>query len=125
MKCPKCNQALKTRLVDQLEIDECPNCGGAWFDLGELKAVLREADRFSFAAASEATPIFDQLSGRCPRCGGTGHMTRLTSLARPEIIMDSCAVCYGIWLDGGEVNRLAERNLGSSLRDFAQRLFGV
>jgi Zn-finger nucleic acid-binding protein len=125
MNCPKCNHTLTSRSEDQIEIDECPNCGGVWFDLGELKAVLGNEANFSFAGANSATPILDQLSGPCPRCGGTGHMTRLTHLARPDVIMDSCAVCYGIWLDGGEVNRLAERGLGSSLREFAQRLFGV
>ncbi|GAB4160991.1 MAG: hypothetical protein Kow00107_08880 [Planctomycetota bacterium] len=39
MHCPKCGEDLKTVKVPEfhLEIDECPGCGGVWFDKGELE----------------------------------------------------------------------------------------
>ena len=45
IKCPKCTDVVMARHFysskKKVEIDECPRCGGIWFDFGELEK-LRE-----------------------------------------------------------------------------------
>jgi Zn-finger nucleic acid-binding protein len=51
-------------------------------------------------------------------------MTRLTNLEDSSLIMDSCPVCYGNWLDGGELQRLMEHGASSGIRGLFRNLFG-
>ena len=37
MNCPVCSVALERKLVQQVEIDECPECKGVWFEDDELR----------------------------------------------------------------------------------------
>ena len=123
MDCPKCQTTLQPQTVAGVDVDRCPNCQGLWLDLGELEALLQQ----TLAAESlkpAGSAVYDALTGPCPRCGGQGHMTRLTSLRRADVVMDSCAVCYGIWLDGGELAKLAAAGEGDNLRAWIGRLLG-
>ncbi len=38
-RCPKCGVRLTTRLIEDVEIDECGPCQGMWLDKGELEAM--------------------------------------------------------------------------------------
>ena len=37
MKCPKCGADLKEEMHGHVKIDVCPECGGMWFDAGEVE----------------------------------------------------------------------------------------
>jgi Zn-finger nucleic acid-binding protein len=40
--CPRCPDLfIKPRLAGRLMLDRCPECGGLWFDGGELAGLLR------------------------------------------------------------------------------------
>ena len=42
MKCPKCGTGLKEETRNEVvRIDACPECGGLYFDRGELELLLR------------------------------------------------------------------------------------
>lgn len=45
MHCPKCGMQLQTVKEGQIEIDSCFNCGGVWFDQGELQSLLAQRER--------------------------------------------------------------------------------
>lgn len=118
MKCPSCDNVEMTRqVVEQVEIDRCPDCRGIWLDANELetlvetkpKALLRE-DR-----AFKAEPGQAGVALKCPHCKGT-PLIKLNSLHRPGTIVDSCTVCYGTWLNAGELSRLAGADLAGRLR---------
>ncbi len=121
MKCPKCHEELAHKMFGEIEVDQCPACQGIWFDLGELPT-LRKQKNTHYSQTSAEAAVHDVLSAPCPRCGGEGDMTRINDLKRPEIIMDTCPVCYGIWLDGGELDKLTESNLGLSIKAFIRDL---
>ncbi|MGD9763399.1 MAG: zf-TFIIB domain-containing protein [Candidatus Binatia bacterium] len=36
-RCPRCGTQLVERVVRDVTVDECPNCGGVWLDKGELE----------------------------------------------------------------------------------------
>lgn len=121
MQCPKCHGALRPQLFGEVEVEQCVDCHGVWLDLGELP-LLRRAANTTYSDATTDTPIYDTLTAPCPRCGGEGHMTRVHDLKRPDIIIDSCPICYGIWLDGGELDKLTQKNVGLVLKDFIRDL---
>jgi Zn-finger nucleic acid-binding protein len=121
MKCPKCQHELNHQLFGEVEVDQCPNCQGVWLDLGELPQ-LRQQKNTTYSQGLTATAVHDVLTAPCPHCGGKGHMTRINDLKRPEIVMDTCPVCYGIWLDGGELDKLTESNIGLSMKAFVRDL---
>jgi Zn-finger nucleic acid-binding protein len=43
LNCPKCDDVVMMRhffsVKKQVEVDECPGCGGFWFDAGELRKI--------------------------------------------------------------------------------------
>ena len=45
MRCPKCGGHLKTRTLQRIEVDSCPDCKGSWFDYGEVRAILAHYDK--------------------------------------------------------------------------------
>jgi hypothetical protein len=40
MKCPKCGMDLQTMDFNGVSVDHCPNCGGTWFDKGEVEHLM-------------------------------------------------------------------------------------
>ena len=40
-KCPRDGAALKEQHIENVKIDECPECGGVWLDKGELEQLRR------------------------------------------------------------------------------------
>jgi Zn-finger nucleic acid-binding protein len=121
MQCPKCEQELMHQQFGEVEVDQCSLCQGVWLDLGELR-VLRQQKNTNYSQGSGETAVHDALSAPCPRCGGAGNMTRVHDLKRPDIVMDTCPVCYGIWLDGGELDKLTESNIVLSVQAFVRDL---
>jgi Zn-finger nucleic acid-binding protein len=128
MRCVKCDGQLVTVRVADIDVDQCDRCGGIWFDAHELERVLRrphiepilkrgkpEADVSVLTAARPPPPVpDDERRGRCPRCKGEGYLIRVAARARLHI--DTCAVCGGKWLDGGEIDVLRRESLGDRVR---------
>ena len=123
MQCPVCTGTeLEPEQVDDVTIDRCPQCHGMWLDMLELEKLLESdprpllrQDRAFRAGKDDPDRRLD-----CPRCKGT-YLIKLNSLIRPGTILDSCTVCHGVWLDAGELARLAGGGLGGRLRS----LFGL
>jgi len=121
MKCPKCqNTEMVAETVGEVEIDRCPTCHGIWLDMLELETLLRtqpreliESDKHFHAHAYEQGARLT-----CPVCRGA-QLIKLNSRVRPGTIIDSCQVCYGTWLDAGELSRLT----GDSLAAWVQAVF--
>ena len=119
MRCVKCEGQLVTVRVDGIDVDQCDRCAGIWFDAHELSRVLRRRGAAA-ALAGRVKPAagsgeHDERRGRCPRCKGEGYLVRL-ALPRATIHVDSCAICGGKWLDGGEIDLLQRRTLGDRVR---------
>lgn len=41
MQCPRCQATLVERIQHDVTVDECPSCGGIWFDKGEFEQIAR------------------------------------------------------------------------------------
>ncbi|MFH2201855.1 MAG: zf-TFIIB domain-containing protein [Elusimicrobiota bacterium] len=81
------------------EVDECPHCGGRWYDAGELEQVVKSPDKLR--ASMEEGLIKPRPGERiCPTC--RGKLTN-TGLINQFLRVDFCHVCRGFWLDKNEI----------------------
>jgi Zn-finger nucleic acid-binding protein len=113
MKCPRCASVeLAEATFDKVTVDRCPQCRGLWLDELELDAVLKSRPRGLLSEDRRPAGVAANAAERinCPRCKGT-YLIKLNSRHRPGTIVDSCTVCYGTWLDAGELTRLTKRGM--------------
>jgi Zn-finger nucleic acid-binding protein len=107
MKCPKCAaSSLETTKVADTEVDRCASCGGVWFDEHELRALLDEGPRDLKPLAGGSDRGHGARRGRCPR--DAEELLPVHSARNPDVVVDTCPTCRGIWLDAGELDRLRE-----------------
>ena len=106
MKCLKCEtESLNEVLVEGVAVDRCSSCHGIWFDAQELSVLLSEdARRVSTLRRGGENEQADSKRGKCPRDGA--KLLRVYSSIDRSVILDACADCHGIWLDGGEFDKL-------------------
>lgn len=130
MKCPKCpgtdlegvGVPFRDRSIPgpdetagTLEVDLCASCGGVWFDKNELDRYLDSAAKPLPPMAKAVDRAQDAKAGLCPRCNLPLAKKPLPS--NPLLSADCCAKCGGLWLDAGELERAAGKDL-----PFAERL---
>lgn len=109
MSCPKCAGQLMDEVIDRIPVERCESCDGTWFDAGELTIILGVSRRIRLKVGT--------LTGlRCIKCPDE----TLLELPYPgtDVQIDTCPDCRSIWLDKGELERLAEE-LGVTLADDA------
>lgn len=117
MNCPKCTTALEAVTMDGIEVDVCPACKGVWFDKFELGPLLDSHDE-------AVKPLLGGADGddknyrrgvKCPR--DDADLLRVNSARNHEVTVDVCMVCQGVWLDGGEFERIKTAQPGIRLGD--------
>lgn len=95
-----------------LELDECPSCGGIWFDEGEMKALLDQGDFAVRQVEKEAVPRVEsnsKVSDRsCPVCHI--HLDTYRYDYESTVELDICRKCGGIWVDDGELEGILAYN---------------
>jgi Zn-finger nucleic acid-binding protein len=106
MTCPKCRTPALTQFsVQEKTVDRCPSCNGIWFDKDELTQLLAEDARQ--VASLRRGAVKEEIAGKkglCPRDGS--ELLRVYSAIDRSVVLDACAECRGIWLDGGEFHKL-------------------
>jgi uncharacterized protein len=111
MICPRCSNELATRLLHNVEIDECSGCGGRWFDRDELRLAKDGADPdlnwldIHPLNDGEKLEISPNVAA-CPRCR-KNMATVIYGSTKVEI--DHCLSCRGVWLDKGEFEQIIEK----------------
>lgn len=105
IECPKCVKPLTPRTLETVPVDQCAKCHGIWFDEKELQAVLtRSHDLRGGLRTGQTNPGLNQKPGVCPR--DRKAMLRAFSAAAEKVVLDMCPECHGLWLDGGELDKL-------------------
>ena len=117
MQCPKCDGELEKKQIEDVEVDQCNKCSGIWFDLGELEKVMDKEFQEALKSQVDNSKNYDVLEASCPRCLGAGKMIPVVDLAK-GIHIDTCTVCYGHWLDGGEYEKLKSHSIVDILKSF-------
>lgn len=110
-RCARCDCEMDVVRVDSMELDECPECGGIWFDIDELMGVVhleveKLAGRPEMDPVDESVISLESPPAFCPRCSAPLDPHRFDlDLA---VIMDVCPRGHGLWLDRGELVRIKE-----------------
>ncbi len=103
--CLKCTSVLDKAYIEDIEVDNCPACGGLWLDHGEIERISRkmasEVDRLRRLLVPQPGPpaVPSDITTSCPRC--TGPMREVTL---GSIRIDFCNACKGFFLDRGEID---------------------
>lgn len=116
LPCPQCEkplQVIEVATTPPMTIERCGGCFGMFFNPGELEAVLHQqteaAVRFDSLMLEQIAADFGsshQVTYRkCPMC--SERMSHMNFGGRSGVILDKCGT-HGLWLDGGELRRLAE-----------------
>ncbi len=113
--CPNCGEALKEVYAEAnygrvLLVDQCPGCGGIWFDRWELY-LLKEEEALRLDRV-DPEALCARRGGRsgtfkCPVC--EVELVRFTDpVLPPDAGIRRCPLCSGLWLNRGELARYAE-----------------
>ncbi|HEX6438471.1 MAG TPA: zf-TFIIB domain-containing protein [Candidatus Binatia bacterium] len=106
MRCPKCRtETMNVFSVEGVALERCSSCSGIWFDARELSQLLeQDARHLSSLRRGRDTKALEGKKGFCPR--DDSELLRVYSSINRSVIIDACADCRGIWLDGGEFEKL-------------------
>ncbi len=103
MDCPVCKNAMITLELEDVEIDNCLDCGGIWLDAGELELLLgdkQHAEQLlnSFKVDSDCA----EKPRKCPICRKKMRKI-IVGLTESALLIDKCAKGHGLWFDQGEL----------------------
>ncbi|MFH1652404.1 MAG: zf-TFIIB domain-containing protein [Chloroflexota bacterium] len=108
MICPRCKQDMIVVEHQQIELDHCPNCKGAWFDAGEL-GLLLECSRMEspdLAIRNVVNLPATETSHKPLKCPICHRGMKEVGIGSPAINIDVCLGEDGLWFDGGEMHEL-------------------
>jgi len=107
--CPHCHQPLHlvqttSHYGAHVHLDQCPRCGGLWFDGTELFEVehgqVEELEKIDLVKLAAETALSSGAL-HCPVDGRT--MTKFADPHFPSTIdIEVCPHCRGVWLNHGE-----------------------
>ncbi len=106
MHCPVCREASLEEVLTKRSvlIDRCRRCEGVWLDRGEI--FLFSQDPRGLERRLAPGPKTRRPTDRvCPRCNVA---VEARDLLQPDLEVDQCPECEGIWFDAGELQRALE-----------------
>jgi Zn-finger nucleic acid-binding protein len=114
LSCPRCNVPLKTHSITtdaeqwQVEVDVClDSCGGLWLEAHDFEVDPQAKLLLDSEIANLNIPrkkaINTKAPADCPAC--RVPMNRY-DWNNEGIHLDTCPMCHGRWIDGGEVRTI-------------------
>jgi Zn-finger nucleic acid-binding protein len=136
MQCPKCGSVFRhlkisvtpeyggTALNNErgegtIEVDQCLTCNGVWFGADDLNEYLNEKILLIDSPKAPKSNEYYRKSGPCPKC-----LKMMQLDVFKNIVVDRCATCQGVWLDGGLLGRVEVQtfSFGEKWRLFFDKL---
>ena len=116
MICPVCKTDMIVVEYQNIEIDYCTVCKGAWFDSGELELLLKTCsieDVEAFMGNITGSPNIEstEQKRKCPIC--SRKMGKKGIGEKPRLLIDVCGEGHGLWFDGGEIAQLIGWSVGN------------
>lgn len=107
MLCPACQAALSHASLSEQPVDFCRSCRGILFKFDRLETLIESVSLDGALADENTPPDRSQLSRKliCPSC----HRPMQTHpyYGGGHVVIDGCEGCSLIWLDRGEIKRIA------------------
>lgn len=115
MDCPNGDHGrLDKRDVNGTTIDFCLTCGGAYFDKGEVEALIKKGTEEKEFNTADTKYVSDFKEGylKCPRCDSPlTKKTRKTGNGEEEATIFACGACLGIWMNRGNFQKVKTARL--------------
>jgi Zn-finger nucleic acid-binding protein len=110
VNCPE-SELKKVKCEKDLTVDQCTVCGGIWLDSGELLTLLKIGDFYiknldPYIYKNNSPVTINQGQRYCPLC--RSPLKTMTNNKAPDVKIDRCTKCKGVWLDRGELYKLAD-----------------
>lgn len=101
--CPTCDIPLKEGGLHGEKVDKCTECGGIFFDKGELESILKIVRLYQSIKLDEPDipNISDTEIKRIVKC--PADLASMDPVIIAGVTIDICPKCKGIWLDRGEI----------------------
>jgi uncharacterized protein len=128
MNCPRCAVPLKDVTAELNLFDVhglgCAQCRGHWLEQKELNQLQQVVDvRWLELRHLPPADLQAELL-TCPRCTPARHLNKMQSDRDRKVVLDVCAHCHGVWLDGGELRAIQEKGVGAALLDAVRFFMG-
>ena len=107
LACPLCRLPLVSAAVAEIPALSCNQCHGLLLPMPALQPVLEQLRSGDHDAAVQTPPDRGDLKRviQCPRCNR--RMDTHFYAGPGNVIVDTCDACDLIWLDRGELTRIA------------------
>ncbi len=105
--CPRCKTSLKVQAGKDDKFEICPKCGGMWLDKVKFHLATRTYSVHkdgSYTTEYRKDP-YKNPGGYipCVRCGNLMNRKNFAKIS--GVMIDRCGK-HGVWLDGGELERI-------------------
>ncbi len=109
LDCPNDGSRLQRRTVSGVTIDVCDQCGGGFFDRGEIESLMEAGmDESSFSSMPTPTSFSATTTNVCPRCSGSIRKVS-KSTGSKDVDIYACQSCGGVWLNKGMYQIIKEK----------------
>ena len=107
LPCPVCSEPLARGTIEGYEVAYCEKCRGVLANHSDFPQILRARQSHCGPAQDPAPLDPEELSRQidCPACGR--RMETHPFSGGGNAVVDTCASCWLIWLDSGEIAALA------------------
>lgn len=106
--CPKCAGGMEAINIGPVEVDECRQCRGVWFDKDELRKAKDFTDPdlnwMNFEVWKHEDQFRTEASPLC--CAACGKPMVSVNYGHTAVQIDYCPACKGIWLDSDEFKKI-------------------
>jgi Zn-finger nucleic acid-binding protein len=107
-KCPVCQSGLSNGSLESFDLLFCERCRGMLIPMEDFQPMIAALRSHRGAPTAFLAPRSSADADRtlaCPKCGGRmdGHPYG----GGGNVNVDTCEACEAIWLDGGELRKVA------------------
>ncbi len=109
MKCTKCDGNFTKIEYDNIIVMKCDECKAFYIKEAMFHEITNEPEKYAKVLDDPGYTEYkndNQTPKTCPECGK--KMAQHNFSWDTDIIIDSCDTCRSIWLDHGELNKVAE-----------------
>jgi Zn-finger nucleic acid-binding protein len=121
MQCPRCTVTLEAVAPDEQTPEVqglgCHRCGGVWLEQADLSRLEQVVDVTWLELRHVPPPALQAELLTCPRCAPARHLGKAQSERDRQVVLDVCAHCHGVWLDGGELEAIQRKGLVAAVID--------
>jgi Zn-finger nucleic acid-binding protein len=105
--CPVCSVPLVQAAIARIPVQFCTQCHGLLTPMNELQSLIDASRTVDHTPAVQTPPDPSELKRtiQCPKCHR--RMDTHPYAGPGNVIIDSCGDCLLIWLDRGELTRIA------------------